>query len=226
MPPPTKFPTTTAATPGKSQQPLFRAQTPDGSEDSDEDDVRPPPPSARKLTAADSDSDENAQDDDNDDDDEDDELAAQLLQKAVITPSKAQTPRPSATASASASARKGKAREREFSPGPEQGSNDDIATALARPPTQSAPASTATYATVHGGDLHLYDRATGMFMLQEKDVKVGLHRVSQGEGGHWLLVEGEKGPWVSQRVDGETSFSEVSGKLSSSAATCCLESER
>lgn len=194
-----------ATTPAKKQQKtLFRAQTPESDSD---DDTRPPPPSARKLTAADSESDTSDVDHDSDD-----ELAAQLMQKAVITP---RTP-------ASALKGKGKTPQRDaraFSPGPESppatqgGASDDIATALERPPTQAAPASTAvgnsTFVTVRG-DLHLYDRVTGFFMLQEKDVKAGLHRVTDGEGGHWLLVEGAAGPWVSQKIDGETSFSEVS----------------
>ncbi|KAK4049731.1 Vacuolar import and degradation protein 27 [Microbotryomycetes sp. JL221] len=158
-------PTSTSTT--KFQQPLFRAATPD--EDS-EDDTRPPLPSARKLTAADSES-EDELDATGDSDAED--LANQLTHKAVITPAKSRG--------------KGKA--------PQQRTiEDDIAAPVEKPPTTAAPAdtgSTAAFLTVTA-DLHLYDRATGFFMLQEKDVIASIHRT---KGGYWLLVEGAKGPW-------------------------------
>lgn len=111
------------------------------------------------------------------------------MQKAVITPS-----RPSA-------AFKGKGRAYSEEP-------PEIATAVEKPPTTAAPASTSDSALVSvKGDLHLYDRATGFFMIQEKDVQASIHKT---DAGHWLLVEGEKGPWVSMGLDTETNFSEVS----------------
>ncbi|KAM0791670.1 hypothetical protein ACM66B_000470 [Microbotryomycetes sp. NB124-2] len=145
-------------------------------EDDSDDDVRPPPPSARKLTAADSESeDEGGAGSDGED------LARELTRKAVITPAK------------------GKAKETSRP-------IDDIAAPVEKPPTSAAPVGTsgAAYLT-EKADLHLYDRATGFFMLQEKDVTASIHRTNEG---YWLLVEGAKGPWVSQSVDSETSFSE------------------
>ena len=86
----------------------------------------------------------------------------------------------------------------------------DIATPVEKPPTAEAPASTSDSAVVAvKGDLHLYDRATGFFMIQEKDVAASIHKV---DSGYWLLVEGEKGPWVSMGLDTETNFSEVRSK--------------
>lgn len=44
-------------------------------------------------------------------------------------------------------------------------------------------------------------------MIQEKDVEATVHKTAEG---HWLLVEGQNGTWVSMSLDAETNFSEVS----------------
>lgn len=112
------------------------------------------------------------------------------MQKAVISPPTKPT------------VDKGKGRARDPEP------VHPIAEPLEKPPTAAVPASSSSDAFVSVvGDLHLYDRATGLFMIQEAGVTASIHKTAEG---FWLLVEGAKGPWVSQGIDSETSFSEVS----------------
>lgn len=58
------------------------------------------------------------------------------------------------------------------------------------------------------GSLHLFDRGTGMFMLQDASVEIAVHKL---QAGYWLLVQGPAGTWVSQGIDKDMSitFSEV-----------------
>ncbi|SCV72685.1 BQ2448_4222 [Microbotryum intermedium] len=187
---------TAPQTPAPStKQPLFRAATP--ASDSDAEDFRPPPPSARKLTAADSDDDYDARQDDSDDDNQ---LAATLMNKAVIAPSSAAKGKAKATpAPAAASPSRTKmtaAKQLEL-----------IESVTEQPPKRSTPGGFVKQALVSvEGDLYLYDRATGMFMMQEPLVQASIHRTQEG---YWLIVEGKNGPWVSQGIDSETTFSEA-----------------
>lgn len=116
-----------------------------------------------------------------------DELAQQLMQKATLDAS----PR---------SKGKGKDVARERVP-----VEDEIAPALQKPPTPPAPPPNEPVIVVHAS-LHLYDRATGLFMLQEDSVKAGLYKVPPPTNGHWLVVESdsEGDVWVSQAVTGST----------------------
>ncbi|KAK4698617.1 hypothetical protein P7C70_g7656, partial [Phenoliferia sp. Uapishka_3] len=159
----------TAPTP-ISKQPLFRPPSPESSDDDDQ-------PLPLPTRAPDSDSGS----------DSDDELAAQLTGKLSLSDSK----------------RKGKGKEQASSPTtrvPPFDAGLPIAPPMVKPPTSVAPASVAisTPIVTKRGDLHLYDLATGLFMLQEKDVQVGLHRTPKG---FWLVVEGKSSVWVSQGLD-------------------------
>ena len=175
-----------AATPAKATTstsvPLFRPVSPDSS-----DDERPPP--RRAPVAADE------SDGDRSDNDSGDELAAVLLRKAVITPAAA--PRPAKSApNAVASSSKAAARV------------DPVV--AEKPGVDPAPQEISTAALVSvRGELHLFDRRSGMFMLQELDTSLAIHQV---DGGHWLMVQGEGGIWVSQGISIEMclNFSVVS----------------
>ncbi|GAA5937065.1 Vid27p [Sporobolomyces koalae] len=198
-PAPSFYPTVTSAastvdspvtshTPAKA--PLFRASSP--SDDEVSDDGRAPR-EGRTTTLADSDEDEVASDGEGGD--SGDELAAQLMQKATIDDR--------ATPSTSNLNRQGKLTT--------NASKQDIATPLAKPPTAAVPASSASeekkplLSVV--ASLHLYDRMTGLFMLQDDSVRASLYKLDPTEGsGHWLLVESNKtngGVWVSQGIDKE-----------------------
>lgn len=87
---------------------------------------------------------------------------------------------------------------------------DDIAAPMAKPPVSDAPASssTSTALVTVTGDLHLFDRATGLFMCQEEGVEAALHPT---ESEYWLLVTGKGGTWVSQGVNKDmvVNFSEA-----------------
>lgn len=174
--------------------PLFReaSPTPSISSDDEGEDVKPiiTPPKAKKTIPV-----KPVYEEDNGIN-SDDELAAALLTKAVISPS---------------SKSKGKAR----AITPPTASND-IAPPPPQPPTSTAPTSTTTSLPLVSvtGQLHLFDRETALFMLQEEVVKSTIHRTSEG---YWLLVEGEKGIWVSQGVEKDMviNFSEVSYRRTS-----------
>ncbi|BGP18906.1 Vacuolar import and degradation protein 27 [Rhodosporidiobolus nylandii] len=195
-----------SATPAKT--PLFRATSPE-----EESDDEAPPPRLRTTTAPDSDSEDEGEDsfadatqtyedDGGEEEDSDaDELAAQLMQKATI--------------SQASPAKSAKGKEKATAPVPVQ---DDIAEALPLPPKPvAAPAATADADTpviqVHAS-LHLYDRATGLFMQQDSAVRAGLYKLpaesaADAGAGHWLVVEsvaeGREGEvWVSQGVSADT----------------------
>lgn len=144
-----------------------------------------PPASKVKVEPRDDDSTNNS----------DDELAAALLTKAVI--------------SGSPQSEKAKGKARAIIP-PAPPAPVDTAPPPP-PPTSQAPTSTTTSLPLVAvtGQLHLFDRQTGLFMMQEEVVKSTIHRTSEG---YWLLVEGEKGIWVSQGVEKDMviNFSEVS----------------
>ncbi|KDE05752.1 hypothetical protein MVLG_03844 [Microbotryum lychnidis-dioicae p1A1 Lamole] len=181
--------------PASTKQPLFRSATPES--DSDAEDFRPPPPSARKLTTADLDDSDDERYDDSDD--ERNQLAATLMKKATLTPSstakgKVKTTSAPASAAPTPSRTKSKAKE-------------PIETVTEQPPKRSTPGGVVKQALVSvEGDLYLYDRATGMFMMQEPLVQASIHRTMEA---YWLIVEGKTGPWVSQGIDSETTFSEA-----------------
>jgi len=138
-----------------------------------------------------------------------DELANQLMQKATIA---APLPPPvPSTTSRSPRNSKGKSTAVPVV--------DEIASPLAKPPTSAIPASAqaSTSSSTNSEEkkpvisvlasLHLYDRMTGLFMLQDDSVKASLYKLSPAEGsGHWLLVEATKSEgsvWVSQGIDKE-----------------------
>jgi len=188
-------PATAGPTTPVKAQPLFHPATPDSSDDDEPRQVAQPSAlqtaltparnRARAPSASSSDSDGEAGD-------SGDELAALLISKAVITPSA-----------------KGKGKAKEFSPA--AGTvEDDIAAPLAKPPVSDAPASSAssTALVTVVGDLHLFDRATGLFMCQEEGVEAALHPT---ETEYWLLVSGSSGTWVSQGVNKDmvVNFSEA-----------------
>ncbi|SGY66823.1 BQ5605_C004g02710 [Microbotryum silenes-dioicae] len=181
--------------PASTKQPLFRSATPES--DSDAEDFRPPPPSARKLTTADLDDSNDERYDDSDD--ERNQLAATLMKKATLTPSstaKGKVKATSAPASAAPTPSRTKSKAKE-----------PIETVTEQPPKRSTPGGVVKQALVSvEGDLYLYDRATGMFMMQEPLVQASIHRTMEA---YWLIVEGKTGPWVSQGIDSETTFSEA-----------------
>ncbi|GAA5863919.1 hypothetical protein JCM8547_005280 [Rhodosporidiobolus lusitaniae] len=199
-----------------SKTPLFRATSP--SSDSEDDDASPRR-AAPATTAPESDSDE----DDfaeasqgngaEEEDDSGDELAAQLMQKATISPSSA------SSAKGAKSKGKGKASSASASKPAPVPVEDDIATPIplpprpATPPISSSTASSAPQSPLIAvpASLHLYDRSTGLFMQQDSAVRASLYALgSKGSGaGHWLVVEseseGKEGEvWVSQEVSKET----------------------
>ena len=82
----------------------------------------------------------------------------------------------------------------------------DAQAAIALPPDQRKLLLTET------ADLHLFDRATSMFMLQEKAVQANLWLVEGREFPCWLSVAGAGGElWVSTPVDNQMplTFQEV-----------------
>lgn len=176
------------ATAGKT--PLFRANSPDA--DSDDEDEHE---AARADQYDDGDDGTPYQPASAEDDDSGDELAQQLMQKAKLSP-----PVPSTT-SPSRSKGKGKAIEATRAVPVE----DDIAPAMQKPPTPPAPPPNEAVIAVQAS-LHLYDRATGLFMLQDDSVKAGLYKVPPPNSGHWLVVESDKegDVWVSQAVTAAT----------------------
>ena len=171
-----------AAGPSKAV-PLFRPVSPDSS-----DDERPP----RQAPVTVDDSDEDRSDNDNGD-----ELAAALLSKAVITPATA--PRPvKATAPKNAVASSSKSAVKA------------TAVVTEKPGVDPTPRGITDAALVSvPGELHLFDRNSGMFMLQELETTLEIHHV---DGGYWLLVQGKDGIWVSQGISIEMclNFSVVS----------------
>jgi len=190
-----------ARTPAKT--PLFRATSPS---DDESDDEAPPRPSAA-TNMPDTDSEES----DGEGGDSGDELANQLMQKATIAASPP-PPVPSTTSRTSTS-RNSKDKSTAVPV------SDEIASPLAKPPTSAIPASAqaSTSTSTNSGEkkpvitvlasLHLYDRMTGLFMLQDDSVKASLYKLTPAEGsGHWLLVEAartEGSVWVSQGIDKE-----------------------
>ncbi|GAA5979440.1 hypothetical protein JCM10908_002924 [Rhodotorula pacifica] len=175
----------------KGKTPLFRSNSPGG--DNDEEDVL-----GREETPGPEDDydDEPAAALEGDEDDSGDELAEQLMQKATLQPKQ---PVAASAASPSAHAKgKGKA--------PVPVVDDAIAPAMQKPPAPPAPPPNTPVITVQAS-LHLYDRATGLFMLQDESVKAGLYKVPPPSNGHWLVVESNQGDgdvWVSQAVTGAT----------------------
>ena len=165
--------------------PLFRQTTPGVESDDDEDEERDATPGA--LDEAEDDYAPAA----DEQDDSGDELAEQLMRKATLT-------------GPSAAPNKGKGKAKAGS-APVPVHDDEVAPALQKPPTPPAPPPNTPVITVHAS-LHLYDRATGLFMLQDDSVKAGLYKVPPPANGHWLVVESDKegDVWVSQAVTGET----------------------
>lgn len=148
-------------------------------------------------------------------DDSGDELARQLMQKATLGGDGA------AAAGTSTAATKGKGKGK-AAPVPVE---DAIAPPMPRPPVPAAPAPSASsdapapVITVLAS-LHLYDRATGLFMLQDDFVKASLYKLGPASTakGYWLVVESASAPqgegkdkkdeaadvWVSQAITAET----------------------
>lgn len=170
--------------------PLFRQTTPSVESDDDEDE--------RDATPALDEQDDYAQATGGQDD-SGDELAEQLMRKANLNPQKKDAP-----VSPAAVPDKGKGKATAGS-APVPVHDDEVAPALQKPPTPPAPPPNTPVITVHAS-LHLYDRATGLFMLQDDSVKAGLYKVPPPASGHWLVVESDKegDVWVSQAVTGET----------------------
>ena len=168
--------------------PLFRPVTPDSS-----DDERPP---RRAPVAVEF-------DEDRSDNDSGDELAAALLSKAVITPATASRPvkSPAAPAPKNAVASSSKSAVKAS------------AVVTEKPGVDPAPRGITDAALVSApGELHLFDRNSGMFMLQELETTLAIHHV---DGGYWLIVQGKDGIWVSQGISIEMclNFSVVSLSL-------------
>jgi hypothetical protein len=173
--------------------PLFRQTTP-GVESDDDEHERDATPGA--LDGAEDDYTPAV----DEQDDSGDELAEQLMRKATLNPQKKDAP-----TSPAADNGKGKGKAKAGS-APVPVHDDEVAPALQKPPTPPAPPPNTPVITVHAS-LHLYDRATGLFMLQDDSVKAGLYKVPPpASGGHWLVVESDKegDVWVSQAVTGET----------------------
>ncbi|GAA5977039.1 hypothetical protein JCM11641_001283 [Rhodosporidiobolus odoratus] len=190
-----------------TKSPLFRASSPSSSDE--EDDL---PPRASSAPDSDSEGEDSFAEATRgyisapgEDEDEEDELAAQLMQKATITPS---SPAKSATQGKG----KGKASAAAAA------AVDDIAEPVPLPPKPCVPAATSSPdvpVLSITASLHLYDRATGLFMQQDASVRAGLYKLppspeeGREAGGYWLVVEslssGREGEvWVSQGVSGET----------------------
>jgi hypothetical protein len=91
-------------------------------------------------------------------------------------------------------------------------SSDPVAStsaAINNAPANLAPVeSNASILFSVPGSLHLFDRGTSMFMLQEANVVTAIHQI---QDGYWLVVEGPGGTWVSQGIDKDMviNFSEV-----------------
>jgi len=185
-----------SATRTPAKPPLFRATSP--SYDEEEEDYEES--STRPAVLNDSES----EDDDGEGGDSGDELAAQLMQKANLNASSPSPPPPVPSPS-----RNSKGKGRSSDPSAARTIEDDIAAPLAKPPTSAVPASSEEKKPVISviASLHLYDRMTGLFMLQDDSVKASLYKLTPAEGsGHWLLVESTKnegGVWVSQGIDKE-----------------------
>ncbi|BGP22446.1 vacuolar import and degradation protein [Rhodotorula toruloides] len=178
-----------------SKAPLFRATSPDA--ESDDDAPRFGQTTSSVLPDSDE---EDAFDEARDgEDDSGDELAQQLMQKATIGGGGG-----SSKTDPSPAKGKGKAK---AAPVPVE---DAIATTMPRPPVAAAPSASsdnpAPVITVLAS-LHLYDRATGLFMLQDDSVRAGLYKLGPAGKGHWLVVESvgnEADVWVSQAITAET----------------------
>ncbi|GAA5835390.1 hypothetical protein JCM11251_005221 [Rhodosporidiobolus azoricus] len=197
-------PTSSASATPAGKTPLFRATSPE----EETDDEAPPRRAAAVPDSDDEEEDSFAEatqgyggEEEGSSNADADELAAQLMQKATI--------------SSSASKGKGKAKASSTVP---------IADAIASaPPAPPKPAPPPTASSSTGGadekplisvpaSLHLYDRATGLFMQQDAAVRASLYKLPGGGGGsegHWLVVEseteGKEGEvWVSQGVGAET----------------------
>ena len=85
----------------------------------------------------------------------------------------------------------------------------EVTTALVLPPDSRKMILTETV------DLHLYDRATGLFMLQEKAVQAALWEVKGRDFPCWLSVAGAGGSiWVSTAVDNEMPLTFSESQLS------------
>ncbi|GAA6018871.1 hypothetical protein JCM11491_001707 [Sporobolomyces phaffii] len=199
---PTRDPSTsTTRTPAKT--PLFRATSPAEDDDESEDEaaLQPNSSSAEPEYFSDDGSEGGG--------DSGDELAAQLMQKATLEDTSSSSPPPPVGSVSPSRTSKGKGK----STAPP--ASQDIATPLAKPPTSAVPASTSSdsaspQATIEVvASLHLYDRMTGLFMLQDDSVRAGLYKLAPGEGGgHWLLVQStsktkprDESTWVSQAID-------------------------
>ncbi|GAA5865793.1 hypothetical protein JCM3774_003096 [Rhodotorula dairenensis] len=173
--------------PGKT--PLFRATSPGVESDEDEEDeleATPAPGDEDEYTPAAAGGDDSG-----------DELAEQLMQKATLNPEK--------TASSPSAQDKGKGKGKARAGSAPVPVDDDVAPALQKPPTPPAPPPNTPVIAVQAS-LHLYDRATGLFMLQDESVKAGLYKVPPPTNGHWLVVESDKegDVWVSQAVTAAT----------------------
>ncbi|GAA5825080.1 hypothetical protein JCM3770_004730 [Rhodotorula araucariae] len=204
-------PVPSAAPPARmpAQMPLFRATSPDDDSDDDDDALALPADRARAPAQPDSDEDGEVdesfatgpgggvvEEEEGDAADSADDLAAQLQAKAVLGP----TPAPPA-AGTSKGKGKGKAA------GAPTPVDDALAPAARKPPAVPAPpvGGEPTPLLTVLASLHLYDRATGLFMQQDAAVKAGLYRLPGG--GHWLVVESAEAEgevWVSQAVGADT----------------------
>ncbi|GAA5914153.1 hypothetical protein JCM8208_003921 [Rhodotorula glutinis] len=188
-----------------AKTPLFRSSTPGSDDDEDDDNDAP----VAQPQDADGESDDEGGVAPSD---SDDELAQQLQNKAVLAPP---VPAPVAPATTPAKA-KGKAKA-SSSTAPTAVLDDPYAPAVRRPPPPAPPsASSSSAAAAAAGSapdkllsvsasLHLYDRATGLFMQQDADVRAELYRTAPT--AQWLVVESvhEQGEvWVSQAVDKDT----------------------
>ncbi|GAA6001784.1 Vid27p [Rhodotorula paludigena] len=201
--PPQSAASSTQATPSRAapphaaepRAPLFRATSPDS------DDERDAAPS-RPTTLPDSDEEDAFAEaasagEGEGDDDSGDELAQQLMQKATLSSSSSSKPSPSP--------RKGKGKGKAAPPVPV---DDPHAPSLRAPPAPPAPSGEPTPVITVLASLHLYDRATGLFMQQDAAVRAGLYALQKDSGGgHWLVVanaDNEGDVWVSQAVTADT----------------------
>ncbi|KAM0751534.1 VID27-domain-containing protein [Meredithblackwellia eburnea MCA 4105] len=205
----------------KSKTPLFRPPTDD--EDSDADESLAPRSSKGKSAVADEDG---SSDDDDDDDDDGAELAAQLTGKLNLGSSSTPSSKKASVATssskgtspvaASKSAKgKGKAKKEESPPAATEGL--PIAPPLERPPTQVAPAGIAgeTPMVLRRGTAYIHDQATGLFMEQDKDCDISLHRLVSGKvEGFWLTVAGKETLWCSQGIELDSSIGCYPNELS------------
>ncbi|GAA6020127.1 hypothetical protein JCM10207_006265 [Rhodosporidiobolus poonsookiae] len=196
--------------PAKSS--LFRAASPS----SESDDEAPPQPT-RATVMPDSDEEDSFAEasqgyGDEEDSSDADALAAQLMQKATISGGG-----PSAAAKTPSKA-KGKGKASASAP---VAVPDDIAEPIPLPPKPAPPPTAASSGDPEApvitasASLHLYDRATGLFMQQDASVRAALYKLGaaaaseNGGVGHWLVVEsasaGREGEvWVSQGVSADT----------------------